>query len=64
MGLNRLKSQEMSEQSIELPQTVDQLQFLALQLREELIEAKAAREHEVTELKVDFLWPIDIYLPF
>ena len=41
----------MSQQNIELPQTVEQLQFLALQLREELIEEKVAREHEVNELK-------------
>lgn len=43
----------MSAQNIELPQTVEHLQFLALQLREELIETRAAREHEVTEIKVD-----------
>lgn len=47
--LNSRKANEMREQNIELPQTVDQLQFLALQLREELIETKAAYEHEMNE---------------
>lgn len=39
----------MREQNIELPQTLDQLQFFALQLREELIETKAAYEHSTNE---------------
>lgn len=39
----------MREQNIELPQTVDQLQFFALQLREELIETKSAYEHQTLE---------------
>lgn len=37
----------MRDQTIELPQDVDQLQFLCLQLREELIETRAAKEHAV-----------------
>ena len=53
LGLNKEKASEMSAQNIELPQTVEHLQFLALQLREELIETRAAREHEVTEIKVN-----------
>lgn len=51
LGLNREHSSKMREKDIELPQTVDQLQFLALQLREELIETRAAYEHSVNELK-------------
>lgn len=39
----------MREQNIELPQTVDQLQYVALQLREELIETRAAYEHSTNE---------------
>lgn len=41
----------MREQVIDLPQTVDELQLLCLQLREELIETRAAKEHSVAELK-------------
>lgn len=37
----------MRDQTIELPQDIDQLQFLCLQLREELIETRAAKEHAV-----------------
>ncbi|KAI1710599.1 rabaptin-like protein domain-containing protein [Ditylenchus destructor] len=51
LGLNRQKASEMREQNIELPQAVDELEFLALQLREELIETRAAYEHSVAELK-------------
>ncbi|KAI1711767.1 rabaptin-like protein [Ditylenchus destructor] len=51
LGLNRQKASEMREQNIELPQAVDELEFLALQLREELIETRAAYEHSDAELK-------------
>lgn len=51
LGLNREHANKMREKDIELPQTVDQLQFLALQLREELIETRSAYEHSVNELK-------------
>ncbi|EJW80848.1 hypothetical protein WUBG_08244 [Wuchereria bancrofti] len=47
LGANRKCSTEMRDQTIELPQDVDQLQFLCLQLREELIETRAAKEHAV-----------------
>ena len=49
LGLNRQKAAEMREQDIELPQTIDQLQFLTLQLREELIETRSAYEHAQDE---------------
>ncbi|KAL3100394.1 hypothetical protein niasHS_001697 [Heterodera schachtii] len=42
---------EMREQCIDLPQTVDELTLLALQLREDLISEKASREHECQELR-------------
>lgn len=45
LGKNRQTSSAMQEESIELPQTVDELQLQCLQLREELIEARAAKEH-------------------
>lgn len=51
LGINRQKAHDMREQDIELPQTVDQLQFFSLQLREELIETRSAYEHSVNELK-------------
>lgn len=41
----------MREQMIELPQSVDQLQFHCLQLREEIIETRSAYEHSDAELK-------------
>jgi len=49
LALNKQKAQEMREEEIELPQTVEQLQFLTLQLREQLIEARAAYEHGIEE---------------
>ena len=48
---NTQSAEEMREQQIELPQTVEELQFLALQLREDLIGERAAREHETRELR-------------
>ncbi|VDD85122.1 unnamed protein product [Enterobius vermicularis] len=51
LGTNRRCAEEMQAQKIELPQDVDQLQFLCLQLREELIETRAAKEHMERELK-------------
>lgn len=46
-GVNRKCASEMQAQAIELPQDIDQLQFLCLQLREELIETRAIKEHIV-----------------
>uniref|UniRef100_A0A915DR05 FYVE-type domain-containing protein n=1 Tax=Ditylenchus dipsaci TaxID=166011 RepID=A0A915DR05_9BILA len=51
LGLNKQKANEMREQNIDLPQTVEDLELVALQLREELIETRAAYEHSVDELK-------------
>ncbi|VDK51926.1 unnamed protein product [Anisakis simplex] len=58
LGTNRKCAAEMQAQAIELPSDVDQLQFVCLQLKEELIETRAAREHmeralcdEITTLK-------------
>lgn len=59
LGINRKCATEMQAQPIELPQDADQLQFLCLQLREELIETRASKEHmeavlrdEITMLQV------------
>uniref|UniRef100_A0A915PT63 FYVE-type domain-containing protein n=1 Tax=Setaria digitata TaxID=48799 RepID=A0A915PT63_9BILA len=51
LGTNRKCAAEMQAQTIELPQDVDQLQFLCLQLREELIETRAAKEYIEVTLK-------------
>lgn len=51
LGTNRKCAEEMQAQAIEVPQDVDQLQFLCLQLKEELIETRAAKEHMERELK-------------
>lgn len=51
LGLNRQKAEEMRDQIIDFPQSVEELQILCLQLREELIEARSAKEHSVAELK-------------
>jgi hypothetical protein len=41
----------MQVENIELPQTVDQLQFECLQLREKLIGERAAKEHIVSAMQ-------------
>lgn len=41
----------MRAEPIDLPQSADQLQFLCLQMREELIELKSARQHEQNEMR-------------
>uniref|UniRef100_A0A0M3HP45 FYVE-type domain-containing protein n=1 Tax=Ascaris lumbricoides TaxID=6252 RepID=A0A0M3HP45_ASCLU len=51
LGANRKCATEMQAQAIELPADVDQLQFLCLQLREELIETRAAKEHNEAVLR-------------
>ncbi|VDM43462.1 unnamed protein product [Toxocara canis] len=51
LGANRKCAAEMQAQPIELPTDVDQLQFMCLQLREELIETRAAKEHNEAVLR-------------
>lgn len=51
LGANRATAAEMRAEPIDLPQSADQLQFLCLQMREELIELKSARQHERDELR-------------
>ncbi|CAJ0597908.1 unnamed protein product [Cylicocyclus nassatus] len=51
LGSNRATASEMRAEPIDLPQNADQLQFLCLQMREELIELKSARQHEQNELR-------------
>ncbi|KAE9556257.1 hypothetical protein FO519_000596 [Halicephalobus sp. NKZ332] len=51
LGMRKLKADELREQMIDLPQTVEELQFLCLQLREELIDDRAAKEHIMSEFR-------------
>ncbi|CAD5220831.1 unnamed protein product [Bursaphelenchus xylophilus] len=45
LGLYRKNASNMREDNISLPQTVDELQFECLKLREEIIETRSAKEH-------------------
>ncbi|KAJ1349445.1 hypothetical protein KIN20_005018 [Parelaphostrongylus tenuis] len=51
LGVNRATATEMRAEPIDLPQSADQLQFFCLQMREELIELKSARQHEQDEMR-------------
>ncbi|CAI5445145.1 unnamed protein product [Caenorhabditis angaria] len=51
LGENRKTAQDLRSEMIDLPAEVDQLQFLCLRNREELIEARAAKEHIEQNLK-------------
>uniref|UniRef100_A0AC34GRY8 FYVE-type domain-containing protein n=1 Tax=Panagrolaimus sp. ES5 TaxID=591445 RepID=A0AC34GRY8_9BILA len=51
LGLKKEKAAELRDQPIDLPQTVEQLQFLCLQLREDLIEDRAAKEHIIADMR-------------
>ncbi|KAK6031109.1 hypothetical protein OSTOST_02748, partial [Ostertagia ostertagi] len=51
LGTNRTTAAEMRAEPIDLPQNADQLQFLCLQMREELIELKSARQHEQNDMR-------------
>nr|CDJ89295.1 Rabaptin and Zinc finger domain containing protein [Haemonchus contortus] len=51
LGTNRATAAEMRAEPIDLPQNADQLQFLCLQMREEIIELKSARQHEQNDMR-------------
>ncbi|WKY01039.1 hypothetical protein Q1695_015215 [Nippostrongylus brasiliensis] len=51
LGVNRATAADMRAEPIDLPQSSDQLQFLCLQMREELIELKSARQHQQNEMQ-------------
>ncbi|CAD6192985.1 unnamed protein product [Caenorhabditis auriculariae] len=51
LGANRKSANELRAEPIDLPTDVDQLQFMCLTTKEELIETKAAREHCEQALK-------------
>jgi len=55
LGRHRTRADQMQREPIDLPQTVDELQLACLQLREELIEERAAREHLEESLKSEVL---------
>ncbi|CAB3401408.1 unnamed protein product [Caenorhabditis bovis] len=45
LGVNKKSANQMSTEEIELPADVEQLQFICLKTREELIQEKSAKEH-------------------
>uniref|UniRef100_A0AC35U4A5 FYVE-type domain-containing protein n=1 Tax=Rhabditophanes sp. KR3021 TaxID=114890 RepID=A0AC35U4A5_9BILA len=49
--INKQTAMEMQQQEINIPDTMEELQFYALTLREELIQAKSVKEHESNESK-------------
>lgn len=51
LGAQRSTAAAMRSEPINFPSEVDQLQFMCLQLREELIEEKAAKNHIEQTLK-------------
>lgn len=59
LGKHRAQADVMQREAIDLPQTVEELQLFTLQLREELIEAKASREHLEESLKSEILFMRD-----
>lgn len=59
LGKHRAQADVMQREAIDLPQTVEELQLFTLQLREELIESKASREHLEESLKSEILFMRD-----
>ncbi|XP_042898000.1 rab GTPase-binding effector protein 1 isoform X3 [Parasteatoda tepidariorum] len=53
LGKHIAKAQQMSNETINLPNTIEDLQFYVLQKREELIEIKTAKENMEEALKGD-----------
>ncbi|PIC42167.1 hypothetical protein B9Z55_009331 [Caenorhabditis nigoni] len=51
LGSTRKSAQELRSEKIDLPADIDQLQFICLKNREELIETRAAKEHTEQQLK-------------
>ncbi|EFO86841.1 hypothetical protein GCK72_010642 [Caenorhabditis remanei] len=51
LGSTRKAAQELRSEKIDLPADIDQLQFICLKNREELIETRAAKEHTEQQLQ-------------
>lgn len=51
LGATRKSAQELRSEAIDLPADIDQLQFICLKNREELIETRAAKEHTEQQLQ-------------
>ncbi len=56
LGKHRKEAETMQREAIEVPQSVEDLQLLCLQLREELIETRAAKEHLEDSSKSELLF--------
>uniref|UniRef100_A0A7E4UW71 FYVE-type domain-containing protein n=1 Tax=Panagrellus redivivus TaxID=6233 RepID=A0A7E4UW71_PANRE len=53
LGGTKEKAAQLRDQPIDLPQNIEQLQFMCLQLKEELIVERAAKEHLMSVSKDD-----------
>lgn len=51
LGSTRKSAQELRSEKIDMPADLDQLQFICLKNREELIETRAAKEHTEQQLQ-------------
>ncbi|CAL2036186.1 CBN-RABN-5 protein [Caenorhabditis brenneri] len=51
LGATRKTAQELRSEKIDMPADIDQLQFICLKNREELIETRAAKEHTEQQLQ-------------
>ncbi|CDW53278.1 FYVE zinc finger family protein [Trichuris trichiura] len=56
LGRHRQRSQQLQAEVINLPQTVDELHILCLQLKEELLESRIAEEHLEESLRSDLIF--------
>lgn len=56
VGKHSKHSQELQEESIDLPNTLEELQLLLLKYREDVITAKVAEEHVAEQLKSEILF--------
>ncbi|VDP19793.1 unnamed protein product [Soboliphyme baturini] len=56
LGRHQKRAEELRREKIDLPQTVEELQLLCLQLKEELIDSKAALEHLEDALKSEIFF--------
>uniref|UniRef100_A0A915HUC4 Rabaptin GTPase-Rab5 binding domain-containing protein n=1 Tax=Romanomermis culicivorax TaxID=13658 RepID=A0A915HUC4_ROMCU len=59
LGKHRTPVDAMTREAIDLPQTVEELHVYCLRLREELIEAKIAKDHLEETLKSELLFAKD-----
>lgn len=56
VGKHSKHAQQLQEENIDLPNDVEELQLLVLRLREDVIQAKVAREHTEDTLRSELLF--------